>query len=155
MQDLAGHEESVRWVSFSADGVLASAGQEAGVRVWEGRMRKFLFSPEGDAASEGVAWSPGGKTLAGGSRRGVVYLWDAQGRLRGSLLTTREGPDIAISAEGHFQGSAGVERFWVVAALTEGGEFLALTPEEFAARYGWKNDPSKVQFSGRPAVPPK
>ncbi len=150
--DLTGHEDSIRWVSFSANGMLAAAGLNAGLRVWEGSTGKFLFSPEGDMqAREGTAWSPDGKTLAAGGRRGIVYFWDTRGRLRATLATAGTGPDIAISAEGHFRGDPGAEQFWVVAALTESGEFLALAPEEFAARYGWKNDPSQVHLLDRPA----
>jgi hypothetical protein len=28
--------------------------------------------------------------------------------------------------------------------VTESGEQLTLTPEEFAQKYGWKNDPNRV-----------
>jgi WD40 repeat protein/serine/threonine protein kinase len=155
IEDWAGNEDSLRGVSFSVDGLLAAVGLNAGLRVWEGSTGKLLIGPQGDVqASEGLAWSPDGKTLAGGGRRGIVYFWDARGRLRASLLTAEHGSDIAIGAEGHFQAEPGAEQFWVVAALTESGEFLALGLEEFAARYGWKNDPSRVQLLARPAAAP-
>jgi hypothetical protein len=34
----------------------------------------------------------------------------------------------------------------VYVALTEEGEQITLTPEEFRQRYGWKNDPSRVRL---------
>jgi len=33
-----------------------------------------------------------------------------------------------------------------VASLTEQGERLTLTPAEFFKKYGWKNDPAKVNL---------
>jgi hypothetical protein len=38
-----------------------------------------------------------------------------------------------------------VEREFVYVVLTDSGEQVTLTPEEFAKKYAWKNDPSKVQ----------
>jgi hypothetical protein len=32
-------------------------------------------------------------------------------------------------------------------ALTDDGQQLTLTPAEFAARFGWQNDPSKVTLT--------
>ncbi len=152
IKELTGHAHAVRWLSWSAEGLLASAGQKGGVRVWEGATGRFLFSPEHDGeAWEGVAWSPDGKALAGvgGNTR---YFWDAQGRQQ-AILWISGKPVLAVSREGHVAASPGAEAPWVYVALTEAGEYQTLAPEEFAARYGWKNDPSKVQIPGRRKPP--
>ena len=54
----------------------------------------------------------------------------------------REG--VAIGSAGHWRGSAGAEKSLVIQVLGDDGRQLTLTPAEFAKKYGWKNDPSKV-----------
>jgi len=50
---------------------------------------------------------------------------------------------VAVSTDGHYRGSAGVERFLACVAQTDQG-LVTLTPEEFSARFGWKNEPERV-----------
>ncbi len=151
IREAAGHDDTVRWLSFSPDGLLASAGISGGVRVWDGGTGTFRFSPDRDGeAEQGVAWSPDGKTLAACGAQGFAYFWDPRGRLRATLLVGRPDFDLVVSAEGHFRTSAADDR-WMIAALTEDGEYRLLSLEEFAAKYGWTNDPAKVQPLGRPA----
>ena len=51
-----------------------------------------------------------------------------------------------VSPEGHFRGSPDVEAKFVYVVQTEQAQ-ETLTPEEFAKRYGWKNDPSLVRLA--------
>ena len=51
---------------------------------------------------------------------------------------------VSISPEGHWRGSPGVESELVYLVLTDHGQEM-LTPAEFAKRFGWKNDPGKVE----------
>jgi WD40 repeat protein len=55
---------------------------------------------------------------------------------------------VALSAQGDFHGSTSLEGQLVIVAQTEAGQ-ETLTPAEFAAKYGWKNDPSRVRPAPR------
>jgi hypothetical protein len=50
---------------------------------------------------------------------------------------------LVISPEGHYRGSPGVENKIVYVVQTPDGQ-ETLSPEEFARRCGWRNDPSRV-----------
>jgi len=51
-----------------------------------------------------------------------------------------------MSADGHYSGKEGVLQDLVYVVQTDSGQ-ATLTPEEFAAQYGWKNDPSQVHLT--------
>ena len=70
----------------------------------------------------------------------------------GTLIPKMTGNHwICIGPDGHYVGSAGVEKHIVYVTVTDDGKQETYTPAEFARRYGWKNDPSKARFA---AVPP-
>jgi WD40 repeat protein/serine/threonine protein kinase len=74
----------------------------------------------------------------------AIRLWDIDsGRPCGILLPLRNG--LVVSPDGHFRGSPGVDRDLVYVAQTERGQ-ETLTPDEFARRYGWKNDSARVRL---------
>jgi hypothetical protein len=52
-----------------------------------------------------------------------------------------------VSPQGHWRGSPGLEKELVYVVLCDDGRQLTLTPEEFATKYGWKNDPSKARVA--------
>ena len=61
-----------------------------------------------------------------------------------TILNLRGDLHGVLSPEGHFSGSSGLEKELVYVVQTALGQ-ETLTPEEFAGRYHWKNDPTKVQ----------
>jgi hypothetical protein len=61
-----------------------------------------------------------------------------------TLLSLRGEQDTIVSPDGHYAGPPDMEKRIVYVIQTEQGQD-SLTPEELAKKYGWKNDPTKVQ----------
>jgi WD40 repeat protein len=92
---------------------------------------------------------PGGKVLAVMDGSNLVYFWEPdEPRLLATLMLLPEDRAVLFTPQGHYHGPEGVEEDLVYVALTDAGEQLTLTPAEFAAKYGWKNDPARVQLDG-------
>jgi len=86
---LTGHSTDVRNVTFSADGkLLATAGSDRTVRVWDTEGKELLSRPlQGNAG--GVSFSPDGSRLAVGDGPDVT-LWETA---RWERAFTLRGPD--------------------------------------------------------------
>jgi WD40 repeat protein len=137
------HGKSLAW---SADGeTLAIGTQPGGVQILDLRSGVIRLSGAPSHAAA-LAWSSDGKALAAGGEDGTIRFWEAGTYRRGGvLLSLPEGQWLAISPEGHYRGSPGVGRELVYVVETDQGQ-ETLTPEEFAAKYGWKNEPDKVRL---------
>ena len=94
--------------------------------------------------------SPDRKSVASITDGATVEFWDsATGRRLATWLPFADDQELAVSPEGHYYGSPRVERLLVYVVQTDEGQ-QTLTPEEFAAKYGWKNDPQRVKLPGTP-----
>jgi hypothetical protein len=79
----------------------------------------------------------------------TTHVWDvATGRVQAVLLGLPRDRALAVGATGHYRCTPGVERDLVYVVQTDRGQ-ETLTPEEFARKYGWKNDPEQVRPTGR------
>ena len=79
----------------------------------------------------------------------TARLWDPQtGRPVGVFHHLGRGATLAINQGGHYHSSGPINHQLVVAVLTSQGQ-ETMSPERFAQKHGWKNDPSKVRFSAR------
>ena len=105
---LEGHTEGIRSIAFSSDGMLASAGSDHTIRIWNtvnGEQIHKLVEDAGKVFS--VAFSPDNLTLASGGFNGVVHLWDVTtGEQKLTIPKTGNGLSIAYSSDGitHFHG---------------------------------------------------
>jgi len=79
-------------------------------------------------------------------RAGRIHVYDLDGFVTSAIQLLPGGRIAVVTLYGHWRGSDGAERHLQYAVLTESGEQLTLTPAEFTARYGWKNDPEKVRL---------
>lgn len=78
---LSGHAFGTTSIDWSADGRLASGGQDGHVCVWNAAAgAPALRLPAGAAWVEQVAWSPDGTLLAAAAGK-RVRVWDRDGRL--------------------------------------------------------------------------
>jgi WD40 repeat protein/serine/threonine protein kinase len=137
-------------LAWSPDGKTLAAGYYPGVRLLDGETAAFLrdLKPVPNSAeTDGLSWSPDGKTLLMADQRGVQVLDVASGQPRGVLVGLPEEGHLALSADGHWRGSPGIEKQLLYIAVTDTGQ-ETLTPAEFCRKYGWKNDPDKVRLLG-------
>ena len=61
-----------------------------------------------------------------------------------TVVYLRNKRQLIVSPEGHWCGPAGVESDLRYLVLTDSGQEM-FTPQEFAKKYGWKNDPIKAR----------
>jgi WD40 repeat protein len=74
---LPGHQGTVLAVAFSPDGkLLASAGNDRAVRIWEVTNGKALATFKEQGPVHSIAFSPDGKFLASTSSHASILLWD-------------------------------------------------------------------------------
>ncbi|MBI3408952.1 MAG: protein kinase [Planctomycetes bacterium] len=137
----------------SLGGILRPGNQGGTVHFWQLDGDKPIRSLKGMPAAG--KFSPGGKFLtpvAGGDwgyQSPSRQIWDMHtGLLRGTLAHFQENPHqaVAISADGHYRLTGDALRHVVcVVQSAEGQQFFS--PEEFANRFGWKNDPQRVRLT--------
>lgn len=74
---LKGHTEPVTCVAFSIDGLLASAGMDRTIKLWDLSTGKQKATLQGHTDSVvSVVFGPDGKTVASASADKTVKLWD-------------------------------------------------------------------------------
>ena len=104
VQALSGHRDRVDCLSFSGDGkLLASAGADETVRVWETSTGKCRFTFTGhEDAILAVSFSPDGSLVASAGKDRRVNLWSTASGKRVRMLEGFDGevPAVAFSPDG-------------------------------------------------------
>jgi RNA polymerase sigma factor (sigma-70 family) len=103
------HKGGVHALAWSSTGVIATAGQDGTVRLWDSRTGKEIAALTGhDRPVRAVAFSRG-KVLASGDEEGKLRLWDMAGRKLLFLTRTSLGKirSVAFSIDGLSLAAAG------------------------------------------------
>lgn len=81
VQVLAGHEDRLRDVAVSPDGLrIASSSADRTLRIWDAETGEILFTFPGHAGwVEGITFSPDSRFVVSASRDDTVRLWNVVG----------------------------------------------------------------------------
>ena len=79
-----------------------------------------------------------------------MRFWNMQTRqTAGTILRLRQQPqliDAIIAPTGHVKSFGPTDDLLIHIVETEKGDMFALSPKEFTAKYGWRNNPTTVKI---------
>jgi WD40 repeat protein/formylglycine-generating enzyme required for sulfatase activity/serine/threonine protein kinase len=144
-----GTMETLAWLS---DGTAIIGGRKDAVFVWApvkgGEQPLAIIDrvPLGfQLHARSLSASPNRPLVAVACGDNIIRIWEPlKNHLVAAIMVFGEGdPSLAFSGDGHYRvlGDLGESLLYVVESQS-GQE--TLTPAEFTAKYGWKNDPAKV-----------
>jgi hypothetical protein len=130
-------------LGWADGGKTLISGSASEVCVWDAGSGTLLRT----IADDGGAISADGRLIASRGQSAIRIRQTEDGRLLRTIVSLRDKQYAAISPDGHFSGSPDVEQEFVYVVQTDAGQ-ETFAPAEFAKKYGWKNDPSKVKLTG-------
>ncbi|MGH8609438.1 MAG: DUF4082 domain-containing protein, partial [Gammaproteobacteria bacterium] len=135
---LLGHEHPIRTIAASPDGkILASAGEDTRILLWDAATGKLIRSLSGHTASiNSLAFSGDGKQLASGDAAARVLLWDMATRKLAKTLLGHSGEvnALAFSRNGSVLASAGEDTQVKVWNTATGAEVRSLLGHQAPVR---------------------
>lgn len=145
-------------VAFSPDGKLLALSQNGNSLLILNEAREKVAEYQASAAAfTSLAWSPDGGVVATCGRGinagdlhadGTIRFWQAKdGKLLASAVYLNAHQGLFVSASGHYRTTPESARDQVVYVVQSVLAQETLTPAEFEARYGWRNDPNQVHWA--------
>lgn len=135
-----------QWLAFEGEGQDDSRVAATWVVNTKDPRRPYALRGQ-PMPGERTVWRAAGKALVTGGR-GWIRAWDASTFPPRPWLTYMPmGPagGLCVNANGHFLAAGTVDAEKDLAYVVETAQAVeTLKPSEFAAKYGWKNDPAKA-----------
>lgn len=140
------HKGAIVRTSVSADETrIATGGADGTVRIWELRTGRHLGTFSGHTRPvDNVAWLPDKRRVISTDEAALLRCWDVEQAAPLGIAVLGEHW-LVVGPQGHFKGAPGAEKQLRFLVQTEAGT-RDLSAEEFALKYGWKNDPSKARL---------
>ena len=145
-------DDAIAWSPVDNKKVAYSRGPSKDVVIWDVEKKEVVKTFPGNSIRVGgLAFAPDGKTLIAARYDGSVRFWDvATGNHRGTLKFLADRNWVAISPDGHYKGSSGVEKLLHFKCQTEDGTTIdTFTAEDFVKNYDWKNNENKIKLLPR------
>lgn len=112
--------------------------------IWDVTTAKTVRNFYTTGIVNSVDWLANGALVMTSNLDRTTQFWDvSSGDLRMSLLADKASL-VMISADGHWRGDSEHAPDLVYVAQTPEGQ-LTLSPEDFATRYRWRNNPARVK----------
>jgi WD40 repeat protein/serine/threonine protein kinase len=150
--DLPGHigRTAVAAVAWSGDGNEVITADASTIRRWAADSGKLLKSVRHAVPCQVLdhpqpCFFSRDNRLLLIPRAGVRVIDTTTGELLATMRPLRGGQCAVVSPDGHYLGTKLAEKELVYVVQTADGQEL-LSPKEFAAKYGWKNDPGMVKL---------
>jgi WD40 repeat protein len=144
----AGHAGAVQALAWGPDSSHLLAGRaNHTLQLWDVRLGKEKQSIGVMAPVQSVNWAAGGKVMATCTIDRCVRFWSpANGQLLATVVADKDQMS-CISAEGHYRIPNEAQTDLVCVVLTAKG-MDTFAPREFAAKFGWKNNPNRARMTG-------
>jgi hypothetical protein len=136
----------------AAGGTTIAFATSDGIVLWDANKRA-VRRKVGNGPMYAVAWSlPLHRLITTQDDRVAIYDVPTGELLASQIIWWGAGKHLFLSPEGHVQCSPGMSEDVVYVALADDGRQLTLRPAEFAATYGWKNDPGRIRLSSAAGI---
>jgi WD40 repeat protein/formylglycine-generating enzyme required for sulfatase activity len=142
--------KQLRWCN---DGKMIVAADMASVLVWDTESGKIVRETRLHQKSQHRDVSPNGRLVSSCNGNTIRLERVEDGSIQGTLVSLQSSRTVVVNPNGHYVGSPGVEEDLVYVIQTDNGQ-ETLAPEEFAKKYGWKNEAQKALRAVEAAVAP-
>jgi WD40 repeat protein len=124
------------------------SGRDHTTQLWDVAANKTVLNLSTTSRVYYVAHAAEGAVVVAGIDDRSVRFWDSvKGQLRGVILS-EPGYIVYLTTDGYWRADSRKDVDLVYVAQTDQGQ-VTLSADEFAARFHWKNVPTKVKMVTR------